>query len=112
MLRGIRRPTWHSVALKDKLRVFTTVGFPALQFNAVNKQFVATRKVPIADSHVLRNLPFVSVVREAKAVTRITNSDSLTWSTARPRAMRLVAAVCRGPQAGLRLGCVFEKRAQ
>jgi hypothetical protein len=48
ILRGIRRPTWHSVAPKDKLRVFTTVGFPALQFNAVNKQFVATRKVPKA----------------------------------------------------------------
>jgi hypothetical protein len=36
------------VALKDKLRVFTTVGFPALQFNAVKKQFMVTRKVPQA----------------------------------------------------------------
>jgi hypothetical protein len=31
------------------LRLFTTVRFPVLQFNAVKKQFVATRKVPIAE---------------------------------------------------------------
>jgi len=30
------------------LRVVATVGFPALQFKAVKKQFVATRKVPKA----------------------------------------------------------------
>lgn len=34
-------------APKDTLRVFATVGFPALQFNDVKKQFVATRNCPI-----------------------------------------------------------------
>jgi len=29
------------------LQVTATVGFPALQFNAVKKQFVAARKVPM-----------------------------------------------------------------
>jgi hypothetical protein len=29
-------------------RFLTTVGFPALQFNTAKKQFVTTRKVPIA----------------------------------------------------------------
>ena len=38
--------SYRPLTQKDKLRVFTTVGFPALQFNAVKKQFVATRKVP------------------------------------------------------------------
>jgi len=34
------------------LRVFTTVRYPVLQFNAVKKQFVATRKVsPAASFH-------------------------------------------------------------
>ena len=35
------------------LRVVATVGFPALQFKAVKKQFVATRKVPIPDRDFL-----------------------------------------------------------
>ena len=35
-------------ACKRHMRARTTVRFPALQFNAVNKQFVATRKVPQA----------------------------------------------------------------
>ena len=36
----------------DTLRVFTTVRYPVLQFNAVKKQFVATRKVsPAASFH-------------------------------------------------------------
>ena len=38
-------------ACKRHMRARTTVRFPALQFNAVNKQFVATRKVPVADVH-------------------------------------------------------------
>ena len=79
MLRGIRRPTWHSVALKDKLRVFTTVGFPALQFNAVNKQFVATRKVPQGVGEQSQERLFAALVPDAKAVTQVTGSFSLTW---------------------------------
>ena len=78
MLRGIRRPTWHSVALKDKLRVFTTVGFPALQFNAVNKQFVATRKVPIAVSRESHDRSFAAMVRGAKAALQIAGWSCLT----------------------------------
>ena len=66
------------MALKDKLRVFTTVGFPALQFNAVNKQFVATRKVPIPDNQNLRDRPFAAAVREAKADAQTAGSISLT----------------------------------
>jgi hypothetical protein len=33
----------------DTLRAHTAVRFPALQFNAVKKQFMVTRKVPIPD---------------------------------------------------------------
>jgi hypothetical protein len=41
---------WPSV--KGTSRVFTTVRYPVLQFNAVKKQFVATRKVsPAASFH-------------------------------------------------------------
>jgi hypothetical protein len=40
------------------LQVTATVGFPALQFNAVRKQFVAARKVPLADNHDLGDRPF------------------------------------------------------
>ena len=66
-------------ALSDTLRVFTTVGFPVLQFNAVMKQFVATRKVPRADSHELRDRTLVVVVWEAKAAAQIVDSISFTW---------------------------------
>ena len=33
----------------DTNRAHTTIGFPVVQFNTVQKQFVATRKVPIPD---------------------------------------------------------------
>ena len=36
------------LAPEDTYRAHTTVGFPVLQFNAVKKQFVVARKVPIA----------------------------------------------------------------
>ena len=36
------------LAPEDTKRLSTTVSFPVVQFNAVKKQFVATRKVPIA----------------------------------------------------------------
>jgi hypothetical protein len=35
------------------LRVFTTVGFPLLQFNAARRQCVATREVPQGDDDIL-----------------------------------------------------------
>ncbi len=43
-------------ACKRHMRARTTVRFPALQFNAVNKQFVATRKVPVPDDDFLEML--------------------------------------------------------
>jgi len=52
---GVGPENWLDVPLpsrKDTLRVFTTVRYPVLQFNAVKKQFVATRKVsPAASFH-------------------------------------------------------------
>ena len=47
----------HSTATEDTLRAHTTVGFPALQFNTVTEQFVATRKMP---ERVMHNLPNLS----------------------------------------------------
>ncbi len=44
-------------AEEDTLRAHTTVGFPALQFNTVTEQFVATRKMP---ERVMHNLPNLS----------------------------------------------------
>ena len=35
-------------AEEDTNRAHTTVGFPVVQLNTVQKQFVATRKVPVA----------------------------------------------------------------
>jgi hypothetical protein len=37
-----------AVDSRDPKRVLTMVCFPALQFNTAKKQFMATRKVPIA----------------------------------------------------------------
>ena len=37
--------------------------------------------MPNADSHDLKDQPFAAEVREAKAVTQITDSLSLTWPT-------------------------------
>ena len=45
-------------AEEDTNRAHTTVGFPVVQLNTVQKQFVATRKVPIVDSHNLEDLTF------------------------------------------------------
>jgi hypothetical protein len=59
------------------LLVFTTVCFPALQLNPLKKQFVATRKVPEADSHELGERPFVAVAGKAEAVTQNSGSISL-----------------------------------
>ena len=39
---------------------------------------MADFNVPIADSHDLKDRPLVAVDREAKAVTQIMNSHSLT----------------------------------
>ena len=60
-------------AVPDTLLAHTTVRFPTLQFNAVMKQFVATRKVPIEVSEQGQNRPFVAAAGEAKAVTQITD---------------------------------------
>ena len=38
------------------MQVTATVVFPALQFNAVKKQFVAARKVPVPDDDFLEML--------------------------------------------------------
>ena len=47
---------WGSNSTLDTLQVTATVGFPALQFNAVKKQFVAARKVPVPDDDFLEML--------------------------------------------------------
>ena len=66
--------SYRPLTQKDKLRVFTTVGFPALQFNAVKKQFVATRKVPLEVIEQSQDRPFAALVLDVKAVTQITGS--------------------------------------
>ena len=40
---------YHFPSLEDPYRVLPTVGFQALQINTSKKQFVATRKVPLAE---------------------------------------------------------------
>ena len=62
---------------KDTNRAHTTVGFPVVQLNTVQKQFVATRKVPLHDIHLLGDRKFVAVVWDAEAVTQVTGSFSL-----------------------------------
>jgi hypothetical protein len=47
-----------AVDSRDPKRVLTMVCFPALQFNTAKKQFMATRKVPIAVSRQRRKLSF------------------------------------------------------
>jgi hypothetical protein len=47
--------------------------------------FMAVANVPIADSHDLEDRSLVAVVRNAKAVTQITVSRSLTWPDHEPR---------------------------
>jgi hypothetical protein len=66
-----------AVDSRDPKRVLTMVCFPAHQFNTAKKQFMATRKVPIADRHDLEDRSLVVVVRNARAVTQITASFSL-----------------------------------
>ena len=61
-------------ACKRHMRARTTVRFPALQFNAVNKQFVATRKVPLEVIEQSQDRPFAALVLDVKAVTQITGS--------------------------------------
>jgi hypothetical protein len=51
-------PVSGSTAVRDSLQVLATVGFPALQFNAVKKQFVATCKVPLPVSREGPDRPF------------------------------------------------------
>ena len=46
---------WGSNSTLDTLQVTATVGFPALQFNTVTEQFVATRKMPERVTHNLPN---------------------------------------------------------
>jgi hypothetical protein len=67
-----------SVAVTDTKRLSTKVCLPVLQLNAVKKQFVATRKVPKADSHDLRDRTLVVLVRGAKAAFHVAGSSSLT----------------------------------
>ena len=52
------------------MRVFNTVGYPVLQFNAVQKQFVAIRTVPFADSRDHGNLTFLGTFLEGEAVAQ------------------------------------------
>jgi hypothetical protein len=52
--------------------VRTTVCFPVLQFNAVKKQFVATRNVPQEDIEQSKEQPFAATVWKAKAALQIT----------------------------------------
>ncbi len=65
-------------ACKRHMRARTTVRFPALQFNAVNKQFVATRKVPQGASQPSEDRPSAAPVLDVKAVAQIAGSFSLT----------------------------------
>ena len=53
----------------------TTVSFLALQFNTLMKQFVATRKVPLAHSDNLEDQTFVVSIREASAVIEFFGPD-------------------------------------
>ena len=57
---------WWPVTQKDTKRLSTTVCLLALQFNAVKKQFVATRKVPTADDHNLEDRTFTAVAGKRK----------------------------------------------
>jgi hypothetical protein len=68
-----------STAARDTKRVHTTGNFPALHFNAVKKQFVATCKVTIPVDHDLGNRPFVVTDLEAQAVAQIRVSFSSAW---------------------------------
>jgi hypothetical protein len=67
------------VTASDPKRVLTTGSFRVLKFNPSQKPLVAFGIVPIADSHDLEDRSLVAVVRNAKAVTKITVSLSLTW---------------------------------
>jgi len=62
---------WSWRSCKDPKRVLTTVGFQALQFDTAKKQFVATRKVPVADDHDLEDLTFSRSTDSVKAVIQL-----------------------------------------
>jgi hypothetical protein len=53
------------------LRVFTTIGFPVLQFNAVKKQFVAARKVPQAVICEGEDRSFTGAVKKVPELTSL-----------------------------------------
>ena len=59
------------VASPDTNRAHTTVGFPVVQLNTVQKQFVATRKVPLEVIEQSQDRTFAAAVREAKADVQI-----------------------------------------
>ncbi len=54
-------------AEEDTNRAHTTVGFPVVQLNTVQKQFVATRKVPQGAIEQSQDEPFAPTVWEAEA---------------------------------------------
>ncbi len=58
LCQNICSETGTETSTEDTLRVFATVGFPALQLNALSKQFVAARKVPKPVSHSCDELSF------------------------------------------------------
>jgi hypothetical protein len=66
-------------------RVLPKVRYLAVHCHAVQRSFLTFGTVPIADSHDLEDRSLVAVVRNAKAVTQITVSRSLTWPDHEPR---------------------------
>jgi hypothetical protein len=65
--------------------VLTAGSFRVLQGNPRQKPFVAFGNVPIAGSHDFEDRSLVVMVRNARAVTQIAVSFSLTWPTLEQR---------------------------
>jgi len=59
---------------------------------------VDTRIVPIADSHELKDRSFVAVIQDAKAVTQVTVSFSLTWPALEQRELTAASVGYRSGQ--------------
>lgn len=72
---------------EDPKRILSTVGFPALQFNTANKQFVAARKVPKA--------VLLRCTERSFAPAKKIEKPSFDPLTARSTAIRLQCSECR-----------------